>query len=623
MKWILCCQRSLAVHEFLTAISVDFEETSIRVTKENVLHICHNLVIYDSELDIFRFAHLSVRDFLEERMITEANSLAAELCLLVCLSKTPGSSSDAANSFQRYAIWYWGFHCDMARERRSEGKLGNLLREFLGCDAGKISSFGNWTLLVKAAFPFRSHRHDAHDQKILRMTSSPPDPIFAACVLGFREIVQNLLRQRSRRRFRGVPRVLNSTSKILESLNADGETCLRLASAYGHHEVVQLLLLEKAATVNKAEGIFKETALHVAAKEGHEVVARLLLDNGAEINAKDLGGKMPLQKTAQAGHEAVARLLLNRGALVNAKDSYSATALLEAVEHGHNMVVQLLLDHGAEVRGSMALHKAACQGYETIARALCTTKDRLINAKDDGGNTALHLAASQGNREGNLGIVQLILNEDAEVDVKNCIGLTALHFAASCGSHVIVQLLLDRGAEIDAKDMDERTALRHAIQREHHEVMTRFLLNKGAEVRSEKTTSYHATVRLLLDRGAEINTKDAEESTALHSAVMQGHHEMVKLLLDRGAEINTKDAKGLTALHDAARQRNHGMMKLLLDYGADVRAGEDKALNLAISGRDKVGAKLLLDAGAVLDRGRMMNVWVYEYLIQRRYSPYD
>ena len=60
-------------------------------------------------------------------------------------------------------------------------------------------------------------------------------------------------------------------------------------------------------------------------------------------------------------------------------------------------------------------------------------------------------------------------------------------------------------------------------------------------------------MKLLLDRGAEIEAKDNYSSTALHLAATGGHAEVVKLLLDRGAAIEAKDRDGRTALSMAGR----------------------------------------------------------------------
>ena len=65
-----------------------------QVSKDQVLDICCNFIVFDTTLDTFRFAHLSVREFLEKQLeynIIVINSLAAETCLikLVCTAHNP------------------------------------------------------------------------------------------------------------------------------------------------------------------------------------------------------------------------------------------------------------------------------------------------------------------------------------------------------------------------------------------------------------------------------------------------------------------------------------------------------------------------------------------------------
>jgi hypothetical protein len=62
------------------------------------------------------------------------------------------------------------------------------------------------------------------------------------------------------------------------------------------------------------------------------------------------------------------------------------------------------------------------------------------------------------------------------------------------------------------------------------------------------------TVRLLLDRGADINASDVYGYTALLRAAEGGHTDNVRLLLDRGADINVSDDNGHTALSLAAME---------------------------------------------------------------------
>src|SRR5436189_3508879 len=66
LKWLLCAQENLSTEKFIAAVSVS-SGTYTPLTRENILALCCNFIISDTELDTFRFAHLSVREYLEGR----------------------------------------------------------------------------------------------------------------------------------------------------------------------------------------------------------------------------------------------------------------------------------------------------------------------------------------------------------------------------------------------------------------------------------------------------------------------------------------------------------------------------------------------------------------------------
>jgi ankyrin repeat protein len=60
--------------------------------------------------------------------------------------------------------------------------------------------------------------------------------------------------------------------------------------------------------------MFNWTPLLYAAENGHEAVVKLLLEQGAELETKDLDGRTPLSRAVENGHEAVVKLLVEKGA---------------------------------------------------------------------------------------------------------------------------------------------------------------------------------------------------------------------------------------------------------------------------------------------------------------------
>lgn len=82
----MSAQRPLKAGEFIAAVAVDSEGHCFSWNNADILSICCNFVVYDDEQDVFRFAHLSVQEYLEKRQQytnLATHSLALERCLHV------------------------------------------------------------------------------------------------------------------------------------------------------------------------------------------------------------------------------------------------------------------------------------------------------------------------------------------------------------------------------------------------------------------------------------------------------------------------------------------------------------------------------------------------------------
>ena len=158
---------------------------------------------------------------------------------------------------------------------------------------------------------------------------------------------------------------------------------------------------------------------------------------------------------------------------------------------------------------------------------------------------------------------------------------TALMWAATRGHEAVVRLLLEKGADIDAKDGDGMTAFMEAADQEHETI-----------------------VRLLLEKGADINAKDKDGKTALMKAAHYGQEAVISLLLEKGANINIKNKDKETALIEAVgywkETTVETIVRLLLEKGLDIKA-QDQDGKTALTKAARYGHKgvirLLTSAG--------------------------
>ena len=120
--------------------------------------------------------------------------------------------------------------------------------------------------------------------------------------------------------------------------------------------------VEPAAKVARPELPPKEPAakakppkvsLWDAARTGNIKVVRLHLAAGADGNARDEGGWVPLHGASGSGHRAIVELLLANGANVNVPTLSEKTALDYASRAGHNKTADLLRHHGGKTRAEL------------------------------------------------------------------------------------------------------------------------------------------------------------------------------------------------------------------------------------------------------------------------------
>lgn len=197
-------------------------------------------------------------------------------------------------------------------------------------------------------------------------------------------------------------------------------------------------------------------------------------------------------------------------------------------------------------RRKRVLHWASERGFERLAGALLENGS-YVGALDCNGWTPLLHAAANGHG----GIISKLLNKGANIEAKSYWGdrETALHCAALEGQEAAIRVLLERGAEVDTKAQSRSTALHFAVEGEKEMI-----------------------VKLLIDKGANINIQRDNEAGnfAIHLAIQNEDERILVLLLDNRANITAQNRLGNTALHlatsDICRQE---MTRLLLEKGAD------------------------------------------------------
>jgi ankyrin repeat protein len=90
-----------------------------------------------------------------------------------------------------------------------------------------------------------------------------------------------------------IRKMLKDHPDLVSSEDNDRQTPLHMAAMFGHKDVAELLLANKA-DVNAITKIYRMTPLHMAAAGGYKNIVELLLANKANVDVEDKDGITPL-----------------------------------------------------------------------------------------------------------------------------------------------------------------------------------------------------------------------------------------------------------------------------------------------------------------------------------------
>lgn len=312
---------------------------------------------------------------------------------------------------------------------------------------------------------------------------------------------------------------------------------------------------------------------------------------------RDIPIMPPLHLAAYFGLKKTVRALLDKGHDINERADSGRTAISVASMVGQKDTVRLLLDRGAD---------------PSIASDVCNL-------------TPLHSAASANN----IRVVQMLVDSDRRkdlVDRRDFHGRTALHDATARGHKDVVSVLLKAGADpliATSGDQDEETAMHMAARMRKRKGIISKLFNapKGgaaslqARTRRWKDLPIHKAstwgnpngIKLLLDLGTPIESRQGTQRTPLHLACRWGRPQAVKVLLDRGADITAREVNDRTPLHIALLNDRSRVFDILLAHTSnsahlELRSGPDGNTALLIAAKEgrPDSFRALLAAGADL-----------------------
>ena len=311
-------------------------------------------------------------------------------------------------------------------------------------------------------------------------------------------------------------------------------------------------------------------------------MCRVFIDAGADLHTKDENGYLPLFTACVSGAVEVVKLLVEAGARmqlfpendcttcltiaacgghtdtvryvvglpgveVNHQDADNKTALHWAVNQNHPDIVQVLIDAGAYIdardnEGRSPL-QSACVSIVGLDNVKLLVRAGAGVRTDNMGSTCLTLAARVGNTDT---VRYLVGLPDFDVNDRDGMNHTALYWAIIHGCADVIQVLIDAGADINTKNDHGCAPLHFAC-------------------------CAPVVVKMLVEAGARVCVTDNVGSTCLTVAAQLGYTETVRYLVGLpDVEVNHRGANSQTALQCALHENHQDIAQLLLDAGADM-----------------------------------------------------
>ncbi|CAM1507840.1 Fc.00g046880.m01.CDS01 [Cosmosporella sp. VM-42] len=596
-QWVLCSLTPLSTAILGMAVLInpdsdDGDAMDTELNEENINELCTNLLTYDEQTKVWRFCHLSAREFLEKNYFPKSQQyrFVATSCLKYLIASPCDENDSRLTSiwdavdghkshrlcqremapeikcFCTYVAFNWGWLVRASEayiqtqeeiESLENERLRKLLKEFLGSAKESSDTYESWvvkvTWLVHFRQPFQYELHSWRDSVPELWPHS--SPLFGMSVLGIHRLLFDWW---------------EAPDTDCNLCNDNGNPILYLAMNWKQENLWRYLL-------HKGVEIGNALAAAITARDKLSFAA--LLEAGAEQIGAEVGNALAAAICTR--DEVSFAALVEAGADVNANavnavgpGNHSAleVAVWSSRSHDNTTFVELVLEKGGEV-----------------------------NMQTENGNALFYAL-----RVGAWGAARMLLNAGAEVTDP----VQSLWLAAGGGCIDLIRRFLDNGADVNSHS-DTECALINAAESNCTEAV-KFLLKATANANmvldsgygtailaalGASSRSYGAygqgvkTIQPLLEAGADPNLNNGK-MTPLMAAISRPlelpsvdfkHRQLPTVdimhrLVAAGADVNDilPDAEYPTALSKAVSVDHLGILvQHLLDFGADPNLGHE------------------------------------------------
>eukprot|EP01127_Copromyxa_protea_P016435 TRINITY_DN4889_c0_g1_i11.p1 TRINITY_DN4889_c0_g1~~TRINITY_DN4889_c0_g1_i11.p1 ORF type:complete len:725 (+),score=123.66 TRINITY_DN4889_c0_g1_i11:408-2582(+) len=287
-------------------------------------------------------------------------------------------------------------------------------------------------------------------------------------------------------------------------------------------------LISKGADVNAVDHN-GWIPLHVAISTGNAELATLLLKNGSGVNTQNKKGQTPMFIAANNGHTSIVKTLFEYNANPIIRTAQTLETPLHAATWNKRLeIIEILLQKDPDLLkipmtdGTLPIHVAAATLDISLVKLLIKYGGNPKETKRDGSG-CVHIVILQGESEKSLKMLEFLLQEcDCPLTGSDKFGTTALHHACRNEQTKIVAMLLEHGFPVDLPDNDGMTAL--------HAACTTW--KEKDQLTGKEGETLVAIYKLLRAHGADLYKVDKVGALPIHHAVCKAYNlELVQEML--------------------------------------------------------------------------------------------
>jgi len=347
-------------------------------------------------------------------------------------------------------------------------------------------------------------------------------------------------------------------------------------------------------------------------------------------NKKSIKGyedKNGLRRAISKNKPEIIKLIIKNGKDINAKE-HSLTAIEYAIKYAKPEIVRLLIEKGANTSIVDSKDNLLFRTRNPKILEILIQKGKLdANSKSYRGEPLLFWYIGS-NR---IDCVKVLIKNGVDIDVTYN-KQVALQYALERKRYALVRLLIEKGADIDVRHNGDDTLL-HLTLDLKKDALVRLLIEKGAGCKN--FTALRCLVdkdspnaKFLIKKHLNLNRLAGYQGvngkiTFLMYAALSEKTDIVKLLIEKGANVNIKATNGHTALYYAVEFNATEIVKLLLDKKAKIlspnllltaiKNGNKKIVEYLINNGAKAFLNKKYEAGKITPLGFALNSYNINY----------